>query len=416
MHPAASAGPGGAETMEALFTAVSSLCVTGLIVVDTPVFWTTFGQVVILALIQVGGFGVMTFASVVGIAVVRKLSLRAKLTAAAEVKSFGIEDVRTLVMSVVRISLLIEAIAAVILTLRFALAYGETWPQALWLGVFHAVSSFNNAGFALYSDSLMSFSDDPVVLLTTSGATVLAGLGFPVLVQIIKHLGTVRLWTMNTRIVLAATPLLLVLGTVFITALEWTNPATLGGMPPHLRILNGFAMSAYTRTAGFNSIDTAAMDPASWLGMDLLMFIGGGPAGTAGGIKVTTFAVLFFLMLGELRGAGAVTVFGKRLSRAVHRQAITVIVMAVGLVAVSTIAIMLMTDFSLDQILFEVVSAFATVGLSTGITAGLPVGGQLIIVALMFIGRLGPITVATGLALRRRALLYDLPKERSIIG
>lgn len=416
MHPAASTGPGGAGVMEALFTAVSSLCVTGLIVVDTPVFWTVFGQVVILALIQIGGFGVMTFASVVGIAVVRKLSLRSKLTAAAEVKSFGIQDVRALVLSVVRISLLIEAVAAVILTLRLALTHGESWGRALWLGVFHSVSSFNNAGFALYSDSLMSFWDDPVVLLSTSSATVLGGLGFPVLMQLWKHLGTVRLWTMNTRIVLAATPLLLALGTVYITALEWTNPATLGGMPPHLRVLNGFAMSAQTRTAGFNTIDTSAMDPATWLGMDLLMFIGGGPAGTAGGIKVTTFAVLFFLMLGELRGAGAVTVFGKRLSRAVHRQAITVIVMAVGLVVAATIALMLMTDFSLDRIMFEVISAFATVGLSTGITADLPAGAQLILVALMFIGRLGPITVATGLALRRRTLLYDLPKERPIIG
>lgn len=241
-------------------------------------------------------------------------------------------------------------------------------------------------------------------------------MGFPVLRQLTKHLGSVRLWTMNTRIVVAATPLLLVLGTVCITAREWSNPATLGGMPAHLRIRNGFAMSAQTRTAGSNTLDVGAMDPATWLGMDLLMFIGGGPAGTAGGIKVTTFAVLFFLMMGELRGAGAVTVFGKRLSRAVHRQAITVIVMAVGLVVASTIAIMLLTDFSLDQILFEVVSGFATVGLSTGITARLPVAAQLILVALMFIGRLGPITVATGLALRQRTILYDLPEERPIIG
>ncbi|WP_371329781.1 TrkH family potassium uptake protein [Brachybacterium sp. P6-10-X1] len=402
--------------MEALFTAVSSLCVTGLIVVDTPVFWTGFGQAVILALIQIGGFGVMTFASVVGITVIRRLSLRSKLTAAAETKSSGIEDVRSLVFSIVRISLMIEVVAAVVLTLRFALTYDETWGDALWLGVFHAVSSFNNAGFALFSDSLMSFSDDPVILLTASFATVLGGVGFPVLMQLGKHLGTPRLWTMNTRIVVAATPLLLVLGTLYITALEWTNPATLGGMPPHLRLLNGFAMSAQTRTAGFNTIDTSAMDPATWLGMDLLMFIGGGPAGTAGGIKVTTFAVLFFLMLGELRGAGAVTVFGKRLSRAVHRQAITVIVLAVGLIAASAIVIMLLTDFSLDEILFEVVSAFATVGLSTGITADLPASAQLVIIALMFIGRLGPITAATALALRPRTLLYELPKERPIIG
>ncbi|APX33232.1 ATPase [Brachybacterium sp. P6-10-X1] len=416
LHPASASGPGGASVMEALFTAVSSLCVTGLIVVDTPVFWTGFGQAVILALIQIGGFGVMTFASVVGITVIRRLSLRSKLTAAAETKSSGIEDVRSLVFSIVRISLMIEVVAAVVLTLRFALTYDETWGDALWLGVFHAVSSFNNAGFALFSDSLMSFSDDPVILLTASFATVLGGVGFPVLMQLGKHLGTPRLWTMNTRIVVAATPLLLVLGTLYITALEWTNPATLGGMPPHLRLLNGFAMSAQTRTAGFNTIDTSAMDPATWLGMDLLMFIGGGPAGTAGGIKVTTFAVLFFLMLGELRGAGAVTVFGKRLSRAVHRQAITVIVLAVGLIAASAIVIMLLTDFSLDEILFEVVSAFATVGLSTGITADLPASAQLVIIALMFIGRLGPITAATALALRPRTLLYELPKERPIIG
>lgn len=402
--------------MEALFTAVSSLCVTGLIVVDTPVYWSGFGQAVILTLIQIGGFGVMTFASVIGITVIRKLSLRSKLTAAAETKSLGIEDVRALVFSVVRISLMIEAVATVILTFRFALTYDESWGDALWLGVFHAISSFNNAGFALFSDSLMSFSDDPVILLTASFATVLGGVGFPVLMQLGKHLGTPRLWTMNTRIVVAATPLLLVLGTIYITALEWANPATLGGMAPQLRLLNGFAMSAQTRTAGFNTIDTSAMEPATWLGMDLLMFIGGGPAGTAGGIKVTTFAVLFFLMLGELRGAGAVTVFGKRLSRAVHRQAITVIVLAVGLIVASTIAIMLLTDFSLDQILFEVVSAFATVGLSTGITADLPTSAQLVIIALMFIGRLGPITAAAALALRPRTVLYELPKERPIIG
>lgn len=402
--------------MEALFTAVSALCVTGLIVVDTPVHWSGFGQAVILALIQVGGFGVMTFASVVGIAVIRKLSLRSRLTAATEFKSFGIEDIRTLVISVVRISLAIEAAAAVVLTLRFALAYDEPWGSALWLGVFHAVSAFNNAGFALYSDSLMPFADDPVVLLTVSAALVLGGVGFPVLMQLGRHLGTPRLWTMNTRIVVAATPLLLVLGTLYITALEWNNPETLGGMAPPLRILNGFTMSAQTRTAGFNTIDTAAMDPATWLGMDLLMFIGGGPAGTAGGIKVTTFAVLFFLMLAELRGAGAVTVFGKRLSRAVHRQAITVIVLAVGLVAASTLLLMVLTDFSLDEILFEVVSAFATVGLSTGITADLPAGAQLVLIALMFIGRLGPITAAAALALRPRQILYDLPKERPIIG
>lgn len=416
MLPAATTAPGGAGLMESLFTAVSALCVTGLIVVDTPVFWSGFGQVVILLLIQLGGFGVMTFASVVGLTVIRSFSLSTKLTAAAEVRSLDLADIGSLVRGIVKISLTIEAVAALILTLDFALKHGESWPRAAWLGVFHAVSSFNNAGFALFSDNVMSFTDDPVLLLTASLATILGGLGFPVLVQLGKHLGTPRLWTMNTRIVVAATPVLLVLGTVYITALEWSNPATLGAMPPAQRILNGFVLSAQTRTAGFNNVDIGAMDPATWLGMDMLMFIGGGPAGTAGGIKVTTFAVLAFLMLAELRGAGAVTVFGKRLSRAVHRQALTVILLAVGLVALSTVTLMIMTPVALDALLFEVVSALATVGLSTGITAELPVAGQLILVVLMIVGRLGPITVATALALQSRRPLYDLPKERPIIG
>lgn len=243
-------------------------------------FWSAFGQAVILALIQLGGLGVMTFASVVGIAVVRRLSLRSKLTAAVETKAVGLQDLRSVVLGVLRISLMIEAIAAVVLTLRFALAHQETWGRALWLGVFHAVSSFNNAGFALFSDSLMSFWDHPVVLLTTSGATVLGGLGFPVLMELRKHLRVVRLWSMNTRIVVAATPLLLMLGTLCITALEWNNPGTLGPMPVPARILNGFAMSAQTRTAGFNTVDTGAMDPATWVIIDMLMVIGGGPART----------------------------------------------------------------------------------------------------------------------------------------
>ncbi|MFW6598483.1 potassium transporter TrkG [Propionibacteriaceae bacterium Y2011] len=221
---------------------------------------------------------------------------------------------------------------------------------------------------------------------------------------------------MNTRLVVWGTGVLLVLGAVFVTAMEWNNPRTLGALPWHERVLAGFVQSVQTRTAGFNNLDISQMDSATWLGMDALMFIGGGPAGTAGGIKLTTFAVLFFIIVAEVRGDGAVNVFGKRLSRAVHRQAITVALGAVALVAGGTIGLMLITDFSLDVLLFEVVSAFATVGLSTGITAQLPAAGQLVLVFLMFIGRLGPMTFATALALRDRRLLFELPKERPIIG
>lgn len=414
--PIAKDGPGGASVMEALFTAVSALCVTGLITVDTPEHWSTFGHWVILGLIQVGGFGVMTFASVIGLAVVRRMSFRSKLTAAAEAKSLGLADVRSLVLGVVRISLAVEAVVAIILTLQFAIRYGQPLDRALWLGVFHSVSSFNNAGFALFSDSMISYVSDPVISLSMCAAIIIGGLGFPVIMQLRRQLRTPRLWSMHTRLVLWGTVLLLLTGTIFITAIEWSNPATLGALDWPSRILAGFHAAVQTRTAGFNSLDIAELNSATWFGMDALMFIGAGPAGTAGGIKITTFAVLFFIILTEIRGEGAVNIFGKRLSRAVHRQAIAVALLAVALVAVSTLILMLLTDFSLDQIVFEVISAFATVGLSTGITADLPVAGQLVLIVLMFIGRLGPITFASALALRERNRLYELPKERPIIG
>ncbi|WP_411720806.1 TrkH family potassium uptake protein [Mycetocola sp.] len=416
MLPISKAGPGGASLLEALFTATSSVCVTGLIVVDTPVYWTAFGHVVILAMIQIGGFGIMTFASVIGLAVIRKMSLRSRITAAAEVKSLGLDDVKGLILGVVRISLIVEGVVAALLTAQFMLGYGEPLGRALWLGIFHSVSSFNNAGFALFSDSLMSYATDPFICLPIAAAIILGGLGFPVIMQLRKHFRTPLKWSMNTRLVLWGTLILLVGGTVYITVLEWNNPNTLGPMNWPGKILAGFFQSVQTRTAGFNSVDTGAMYPESWLGMDVLMFIGGGPAGTAGGIKITTFAVLYFILLTEIRGQGAVNVFGKRLSRAVHRQAITVVLLAVAVVMGATVFLMLLTDIPLDKLQFEAISAFATVGMSTGITAALPPAGQVILILLMFIGRLGPITFASALALNERRVLYELPKERPIIG
>jgi len=414
--PVAKVGPGGASFAEAIFTATSAVCVTGLTVVDTATYWTPFGQVVILLLIQVGGFGVMTFASVIGLAVVRRLSLRSRVTAASEVRSVGLEDVKGLVLGVVTISLAVETVIALLLSLRFLFGYGEPVGRAIWLGVFHAVSSFNNAGFALFTDNLMGYAVDPFICLPIAAAVILGGLGFPVIVQLRKHFRSPRQWTMNTRIVLAGTVTLLVAGTVYITAVEWSNPATLGPLDWPAKVLVGFFQSVQTRTAGFNSIDVGAMDSASLLGMDVLMFIGGGPAGTAGGIKVTTFAVLYFILVAEIRGDGVVNVFGKRLSRAVHRQAITLVLLAVFVVTASTAALMLITDIGLDALLFETISAFGTVGMSTGITAGLPPAGQAILILLMFIGRLGPITFASALALRERPPAYEFPKERPIIG
>lgn len=213
-----------------------------------------------------------------------------------------------------------------------------------------------------------------------------------------------------------ATGVLLAFGTVYITLTERTNPATFGSLDTWSRVLAGFFQSVQTRTAWFNSVDIGAMHDEAWLGMDILMFIGGGPAGTAGGIKVTTFAVSFFIMLTEVRGDGAVNIFGKRLSRAIHRQAITVVLIAVAAVTVATGLLMLCTGENLDRALFKAVSAFATVGLSTGITAHLPESAEIVLIVLMFLGRLGPLTLGSAIALRERRVLYELPKEGAAIG
>ncbi|WP_029251773.1 TrkH family potassium uptake protein [Paraoerskovia marina] len=416
MLPVATAGDEPADFMVSLFTAASAVCVTGLTVVDTPTHWSGFGQLVILLLIQVGGLGIMTFATTLGLLVTRRMRMRSRLSAAAETKTGSIGGVRGLLIGVVRTALLIELAVAFVLWLRWWIGYGEHPLQAAWLAVFHSVSAFNNAGFALWSDSLSRYVADPWICLPIIGAVVLGGLGFPVLHQLRRYHGRVLHWSMNTRIVLLMTGVLLALGSVLFLATEWANPATLGRLDVGGKVLAAFTHSAMTRTAGFNTIDTSAMTSTSWFGTDILMFIGAGPAGTAGGIKVTTFAVLFFIILTEVRGEAAVNVLGKRLPRTTHRQAISVALLAMAAVVGSTMILLAMEDFGLDRTLFEVISAFATVGLSTGITPDLPTAAQLILVALMFMGRLGPITLATALVLRRRRRMYELPKERPIIG
>lgn len=416
MLPIARRGPGGAAPIEAIFTAVSAVSVTGHLVVDTPTYWTGFGHVVILVLLQLGGLGIMSFATILGLVVVRKTSLSSRLSAVAESRSLGIGDVGGIVRAAVVISLGIEAATSLLLALWWGIAYGMEPGRAIWYGLFHGISAFNNAGFSLFDDSMARYVADPVVNLIIAAAVILGGLGFPVLVELRREIRTPRLWSMNTRIVVAATPVLLVLGTVCIAALEWDNPRTLGALHPATRIMTAFFTSAQTRAGGFNTIDIGQMHETSWVAMDVLMFIGAGPAGTGGGIKVTTFAVLLFILLAEIRGDGAVNVFGKRLSRAVHRQAISVALVSVGVVVAATGVVMQLAGSRLGETVFEVISAFATVGLSTGLTAQLPVAAQLILAVLMFVGRLGPITFATAIALRSRSIPYQLPKERPIIG
>jgi trk system potassium uptake protein TrkH len=416
MLPVARAGPGGAGALEALFTATSAVCVTGLIVVDTPSYWSPPGQVVILALIQIGGFGIMTLASLLGLLISRRLGLRSRITAAAETKSVSLGDVRTVVLGVGKISLTVEAATAAVLAVRFVLGYGEPVGRALWLGVFHSVSAFNNAGFALYSDNLVGFEKDAWICLPIALSVIIGGLGFPVLFELRRSYRRPSRLSVHSKITLLGTAVLLVVGTGFMLAAEWSNPGTLGPLNLPGKLLAGFFQGVMPRTAGFNSVDIAQMNTGTWLGTDVLMFIGGSSAGTAGGIKVTTFFLLLFVIVSEVRGDDDVTVFNRRIPHSAQRQALTVALLGVAAVVAPSVLFTMTTPFTLDQVLYEIVSAFATVGLSTGITADLPPPHQLVLVALMFLGRLGPVTMATALALRSRDRLFRLPEERPIIG
>lgn len=418
MLPAATESGVSTPLVAALFTAVSAVCVTGLIVVDTPTYWSTFGELVILGLIQVGGVGIMTLATLLGLLIARRVGLRLQLTAQAETKTLGLGEIRQVVGGVLLLSVVIEFIVAVPLTLRFALAYDEPSGRAIYLGVFHAVSAFNNAGFALFTDSIIPFATDPFICVPIVVAVVLGGIGFPVLFEVSRRVRTPsgRRWTLHTRVTVITYGVLAVVGIAVFLLAEWRNSATIGGYDVGGKLVVGLFHGIMPRTAGFNSIDVGEMYPATLLVTDILMFIGGGSAGTAGGIKVTTFALLAFVIFAEVRGEPTVHVGDRRLPVPVQRQALTVALLGVGLVAVGTVTLLSITDFRLDDVLFEVVSAFGTVGLSTGITADLPASGMLVLTALMFLGRLGPITLASALALRERERRYELPEERTIVG
>lgn len=414
----ASREPGqSASIIEALFTATSAICVTGLAVVDTPSHWSAFGEALIIGGVQFGGLGFMTSASLLGLGAARRLGLRTRILAAAETRTLGLGDVRRVVRGVAITSFTVEAILAVVLWLRLWLGYGLSPARAAYEGVFHAVMAFNNSGFALYRDNLVGYATDPLICLPIAVAVVLGALGFPVLFELRRELTSPRTWSLHTKITVSAYAMLLAVGTVAFLGFEWQNPKTLGGYGWADKLLVGFFMGGtQARSAGFNTIDVGSMNETSWLVTDCLMFIGGGSAGMGGGIKVTTFMLLFFAIVAEVRGDPAVSAFGREISGAVIRQALSVALLGVALVVSGTLAVLALSGLDLDRVLFEVISAFATTGLSTGITGTLPAPAQYVLVGLMFAGRLGPITVASALALRESRKLFRLPEERPIVG
>ena len=416
MLPVSQAEPGNTRFVDALFTSTSAVAVTGLVTVDTPVHWSTFGQVVILLCIQVGGLGIMSTGVLLGLIVSKRLGLRTRLMARAEHSTgLNLGDVRAVLLRAAVFTVAVESVVAISLAIRFAeIGHGS---NSLWLGVFHSVSAFNNAGFALFSDSLMGFATDPWISLPVCAAAILGGLGIPVVFETTRRGWGRRKWSVHTKMTLTGSAILLVGGWAAFLVFEWSNPATFGQWAWHDRFLPAFFQSAVSRTSGFNSVDIGAMSEDSLLATIILMFIGGGSASTAGGIKVTTFFVLLWVIWAEVRGEPDVTAFRHRIDHAVVREALSV---ALVFVACNVFTVFLLQRFEPDTdlapLLFEAASALATVGQSTGITYDLNDSSKWLLAIAMYTGRIGPVLFAASLALRSRHRLYRYPEGRPLVG
>jgi len=410
----ADGNPGNFVT--ALFTSTSAVCVTGLTVVDTSTYWSGFGQLVIMVLIQLGGLGIVTLATLAFMLLSDRLGIFHMKTLAAETGADTLAGVRGLVRIVVGVTLACEAVIAVVLSLRFWTAYDMPFDTGLYHGVFHAISAWNNAGFALYSDSMIQFVTDPIVSVTISVAVILGGIGLPVLRGFGQHRLHVERWSLHMRLTVLATGVLLAIGFFGFLIFEWTNTKTFGSLSIVDKTNAAFFQSVQPRSGGFSSIGTQALSDESLLVSLALMFIGGGSASTAGGVKVATFALLAYVMWAEIRGDSDVTVFKRRVPSTVVRQAVTVALAGVGVVAVSTLALSITGDYGLVNSAFEAISALSTVGLSVGVSSSDNTLSELILVALMYIGRLGPITLAAALALRTQPNLFRYPEDRPLIG
>lgn len=414
--PAAQTKGTDLSVVDALFTSTTALAVCGLSTIGIGSELTVFGQVVVAVLIQVGGIGIMTLASVLSVVVIHRFGLRMQLGVQAETRSLSVGDVRGIVGRVVRASLVCEAVLAAVLVPRMWLGHGIPLGEAFYSGVFHAISAFNNAGLSLYDNSLTRFSGDALILWPVALATILGGLGFPVLLELRRHLRTPRAWTLHAKLTVCTSALLFAASVVLVPALEWGNPGTLGPLSTWARLVDGAFHGVMPRSGGFNVVDVGAMDQSTLLVTIMLMFVGNGSAGTAGGIKVATLAVIFLVVWAEIRGHPSVHIFGRRLTTGVIREALSLLFLSMTVVVASTVGLLVATPFQLEQVLFEVVSASGVVGLSTGITADLPEPAQLLLVVLMLAGRIGPITFASALALREHTRRYDLAESRPIIG
>lgn len=413
--PAATASGVRAPFIDALFTAVSAVCVTGLVTVDTATYWSPLGLTIIAAAIKTGGLGIMTVASLVGLAVSRRLGLSQRLLTAGEARASGLGDLRSLLRTVLVVSLAVElSIAAVLVPRLLTADYGIG--RSFGYSVFYGISAFNNAGFTPDPDGLTPFTSDLWMLVPIGLGVLIGSLGYPVYLTLVRAWRTPRRWPLHTKITLLVTVALTVISTVMVALLEWTNPRTLGDGSTARSIGDALFHSINLRSGGFSTMEVAEARPTTWLLDSVLMFVGGGSGSTAGGIRVTTLAVLLLAIWAEARGRRDLEAYGKRIGTTVVRAAVAVTLVGLAVVIIGAGVLMWQTGHSLERTLHEAVSAFATAGLSTGITHTLGADAKITLIVLMYVGRVGTLTVAAALALHQQRRVIRYPSERLIIG
>lgn len=413
--PAATTSGESADFLDALFTAVSSVCVTGLATVNIATFWSPLGLTIIAAAIKVGGLGIMTLASLVGLAVSRRIGLTQRMLAADEARASGLGDVRRLLMIIIVVSTATELFIGAVLFPRFlTLDYG-LWKSA-GFAAFYAISSFNNCGFSPDPAGLVPYAADVWMLLPIALGVLLGALGFPVYFNLLRAWRTPRKWTLHTKLTLTMIAVLSIVSAALLLLFEWDNPGTLGSETTEQTIGSVVFQSINQRSGGFTLMDISQAHQQTWLLEDVLMFIGGGSGGTAGGIRVTTLAVLLLAIWAEARGRRDMEAYGKRVGTEVLRLAVSVTLVSLFIVIAGTMVFMAVTGIPLDRSLYEVVSAFATCGLSTGITPELNTAGKVTLIVLMYVGRVGSLTVVAALALNRQRRVIRFPAERPLVG
>ncbi|WP_440231461.1 TrkH family potassium uptake protein [Cytobacillus sp. SAFR-174] len=401
--------------IDALFEATSAVCVTGLVVVDTQTTFTVFGQIVLMVLIQIGGLGFMTFGVLIAIMLGKNIGLKGRLMIQESLNQLSIEGMVRLVKFVVGFTLIAETIGALILAIRWLSDFG--FPRALYYGIFHSVSAFNNAGFDIMGQfrSVTEYAGDFTVIMTLSTLLIIGGIGYFVVLDV-KRTRSLKKLSLHTKLVLLMTLVLNFLGTVFIFALEFDNPGTLANLPLKDKLLGAYFHGVVPRTAGFNSLNTGELTLGSQLVTMLLMFIGGGSGGTAGGIKVTTFVLIFLAVRALIKEEDEVSLMGRRIPKDLIVRAFTITVYSIGFIFFILFILSITENAPLNVLLFEVISAFGTVGMSMGLTPELSATGKGIIAFMMFAGRVGPITIAFALARRKGKAKYKFAEEKIMIG